>query len=102
MGLTISNQPYESPIARKVDKEHISQIINNGAKEVELQAETDKRGENTKRLTIGAVIVLIAMTFGYAGITKDKELSAKIIDVGIGAIGGFGAGYAVSKQKDQK
>ncbi|WNN87927.1 hypothetical protein [Gloeocapsopsis dulcis] len=48
---------------------------------------------------MGAILVLVLMVFGYAGLTKAKELAEKVIIAGIAGIGGFGAGVAVSKKE---
>jgi hypothetical protein len=55
--------------------------------------------EVTKRLGMGAILVLVLMVFGYAGLTKDKDLAEKVILAGISGLGGFGAGVALSKKE---
>lgn len=88
-----------SPIAEKVTSEHITQIIENAEKESQREFETSKINENTKRWGMGAILSLIVIVFIYAGVTKDKDLSEKVVLAGISAIGGFGAGYAVAKNQ---
>jgi hypothetical protein len=39
-----------------------------------------------------AVIAVITIILVYAGVTKDKDLSEKIIFVSISAVGGYGYG----------
>jgi len=41
---------------------------------------------------MGAVITVITIILIYAGVTKDKDLSEKIIFASISAIGGYGYG----------
>lgn len=48
---------------------------------------------------MGAILSLVVVVFVYAGVTKDKDLSEKVVLAGISVIGGFGAGYAVAKDK---
>jgi hypothetical protein len=49
---------------------------------------------------MGAILSLVVIVFVYAGVTKDKDLSEKVVLAGISALGGFGAGFAIAK-KDQ-
>lgn len=88
-----------SPIAKQLKSEHITQIIENSEKESQREFEKSKISENTKRWGMGAILSLVVIVFVYAGVTKDKDLSEKVVLAGISAIGGFGAGYAVAKEK---
>lgn len=88
-----------SPIAKQLKPEHITQIIENSEKENQREFEKSKISENTKRWGMGAILSLVVVVFVYAGVTKDKDLSEKVVLAGISAIGGFGAGYAVAKNK---
>lgn len=83
-----------SPISKQITSEHITQIINSSEKENEREFEKSKISENTKRLGMGAILCLVIIVFVYAGLTKDKDLSERVIIAGISGIGGFGAGYA--------
>jgi hypothetical protein len=89
-----------SSIAKQLKPEHISQIIQNSEKDSQREFEKNKISENTKRLGMGAILSLIIIVFVYAGTTKDKDLSEKVVLAGISALGGFGAGFAIAK-KDQ-
>jgi len=44
--------------------------------------------------------MLVVIVLVYAAYTKDGVLSEKIITAGISALGGFGVGLAVGKQKE--
>jgi hypothetical protein len=88
-----------SPIAKQLKPEHITQIIENSEKDSQREFERTKISENTKRWGMGAILSLVVIVLVYAGTTRDKELSEKVILAGISAIGGFGAGYAVAKNK---
>jgi hypothetical protein len=88
-----------SPLAKQLKPEHITQIIENSEKESQREFEKSKIGENTKRWGMGAILSLVVVVFVYAGVTKDKDLSEKVVLAGISALGGFGAGYAVAKDK---
>jgi len=90
---------HSSPIAKKIDANHITQIIENQEKESQREFEKSKISENTKRWGMGAILSLVVVVFVYAGVTKDKDLSEKVVLAGISAIGGFGAGYAFAKEK---
>lgn len=87
-----------SSLAKRVTPEHITQTLNNLEKENERDFKKSQSGEITKRSGMVAILVLVLMVFGYAGLTKDKELAEKVIIAGIAGIGGFGAGVAVSKK----
>lgn len=88
-----------SPLAKQLKPEHITQIIENSEKESQREFEKSKISENTKRWGMGAILSLVVVVFVYAGVTKDKDLSEKVVLAGISVIGGFGAGYAVAKDK---
>jgi hypothetical protein len=88
-----------SPLAKQIKPEHITQIIANSEKESQREFEKSKIGENTKRWGMGAILSLVVIVFAYAGVTGDRELSEKVVVAGISAIGGFGAGYAIAKDK---
>ncbi len=88
-----------SPIAKQLKPEHITQIIENSEKENQREFDKSKIRENTKRWGMGAILSLVVIVFVYAGATKDKDLSEKVVLAGISVIGGFGAGYAVAKEK---
>ncbi len=98
--------PYESPIMRQVNSSHIDKVldiaqaeINNAAKQIDNTATEARSAEGTKRWAIGSLLVLVAMILLYSGYTKDKELSAKIMDIGTGFLAGLSLGL-VSKKKD--
>jgi hypothetical protein len=88
-----------SPLVKQLKSEHITQIIENSEKENQREFEKSKISENTKRWGMGAILALVAVVFVYAGVTKDRDLSEKVVLAGISALGGFGAGYAVAKEK---
>jgi hypothetical protein len=88
-----------SPLAKQLKSEHITQIIENSEKESQREFEKSRISENTKRLGMGSILSLVVVVFVYAGITNDKDLSEKVVLAGISAIRGFGAGYAVAKEK---
>jgi len=81
-----------SPIAQKLSPEHITAIIQNGENESVRDFTLAKIGQNTRRIGMGAVITVITIILIYAGVTKDKDLSEKIIFASISAIGGYGYG----------
>ena len=87
-----------SPISKYINSEHIGKIIDSSDKDSERAYQKFKSSEITKRYAIAAILALVLMVLLYAGITKDQQLSEKIITAGISALGGFGAGYAVAKQ----
>lgn len=84
--------PGPSPIAQKLSPEHITAIIQNGENESVRDFTLAKIGQNTRRIGMGAVIAVITIILIYAGVTKDKDLSEKIIFASISAIGGYGYG----------
>lgn len=88
-----------SALAKRVTSEHISQTLDNFEKENERDFKRSQSGETTKRLGMGAILVLVLMVFGYAGLTSDKDLAEKVIIAGISGLGGFGAGVATNKIK---
>lgn len=89
-----------SQLAKRINSEHITQTLNNLEKENERDFKKSQAGEVTKRLGMGAVLVLVLMVFGYAGLTKDKDLAEKVIIAGISGLGGYGAGVA-TRRKEQ-
>lgn len=97
----ISSGPFPSPIANKVTSDHISQVISNSERDNERAFLSDQNAEITKRLAIGAILLLVVIVLLYAAFTKDKELSEKVITAAISALGGFGVGLAVGKQGKQ-
>ncbi|MEH2458297.1 hypothetical protein [Nostoc sp.] len=88
-----------SSLLKHVTSEHITKTIENLEKENERDFKKNQASEVTKRLGMGAILVLVLMVFGYAGLTKDKDLAEKVIIAGISGLGGFGAGFAVSKKQ---
>jgi hypothetical protein len=85
-----SSPSRQSPLAKNIQPEHISKILDN--------SDNDSNREfNLKRLAMGAILLLVAMILTYAAITKDKDLSEKILVASIAAIGGAGVGYGVGK-----
>lgn len=84
--------PGPSPIAQKLSPEHITAIIQNGENESVRDFDLAKIAQNTRRIGMGAVLAVITIILIYAGITKDKDLSEKIIFASISAIGGYGYG----------
>lgn len=92
--------PAPSPISKHITPEHISKLIENDERDNERQFQAALVAEATKRWAMGAVLALVVIVLAYAGITKDKELSEKVITAGLAALGGFGVGYAVAKQSE--
>lgn len=88
-----------SPLAKRITSEHITQTLDNLEKENERNFKKSQAGETTKRLGMAAILALVLMVLGYAGLTKDKDLAEKVIIAGIAGIGGFGAGVAASKKE---
>lgn len=88
-----------SALDKKITPEHISQTLSNLEKENERDFKRSQSGETTKRLGMGAILVLVLMVFGYAGLTNDKDLAEKVIIAGISGLGGFGAGVAVNRKE---
>ena len=83
-----------SPIAQKLNSGHITAIIQNNENESESVRDFDlaKIGQNTRRIGMAAVIAVITIILVYAGVTKVKDLSEKIIFASISAVGGYGYG----------
>lgn len=94
-----SSGSIASPIAKQINSEHISQLIANDERDSERAFKMSSIAETTKRLSMAAVLTLVTLVLLYAGITKDKELSEKVMTAAIGGIGGFGIGLAVGNQK---
>jgi len=57
--------------------------------------------EKTKRFGMGLIFATIASVMIYSGLTGDKTLSEKIINVAIGALGGLGAGAVFLQKKSE-
>jgi|GEM_PF-2187786 len=90
--------PSSSALVKRVTSEHITQTLDNIEKQDEREFKKSQSGEITKRLAIGAILILVLMVFVYAGFTRDTELAEKVIIAGISGLGGFGAGFAVRKK----
>jgi len=88
-----------SALVKRVTSEHITQTLDNIEKQDEREFKKSQSGEITKRLAIGAILILVLMVFVYAGFTKDTTLAEKVIIAGISGLGGFGAGFAVRKKE---
>lgn len=88
-----------STLVKRVTPEHITQTLENLEKENERDFKKSQSSEVTKRMGMGATLILVLMVLGYAGFTKDKDLAEKVIIAGISGIGGFGAGVALSKKE---
>lgn len=58
-----------------------------------------QKPENTKRYAMGALLALVTIVLVYAGLTKDKELSDKVMTAAISGLGGFGIGYAAKSKE---
>ncbi|MGK7933205.1 MAG: hypothetical protein AB4041_17480 [Microcystaceae cyanobacterium] len=89
-----------SSLTEQINSQHIDKLIDSNEKENEREYQRFRSGETTKRLTIGAILGLVLMVLVYAGFTKDKQISEKIITAGISALGGFGVGYAAGKKNN--
>jgi hypothetical protein len=55
--------------------------------------------DSTKRFLILATLTLMIAILAYSGVTKDIELSQTIIELGMGALGGYGIGLSFAKRK---
>jgi len=93
------SSPDSSALSKRVTPEHITQVLENSEKQSEREFKKSESTEFTKRLGIGAMLVLVFMVFGYAGITKDKDLAEKVTITVISAIGGYGVGVASGKKE---
>ena len=87
-----------SALVKKVTSEHIDKTLNNLDKENERDFQKSQSNEITKRLGMGAILILVLMVFGYAALTKDEDLAEKVMIAGISGLGGFGIGIAWSKK----
>lgn len=85
-----SSSSRQSQLAKNIKPEHISKILINSDND-------SKRDFDLKRLAMGAILLLVAMILTYAAITKDKDLSEKILVASIAAVGGAGVGYGVGR-----
>lgn len=93
----IEKAPQE---ALQLAKEYIQQQTDRAKSEIENHHQLKIAGERTKRLGMGLIFATIVAVMVYSGFTKDKDLSEKIIDVAIGALGGLGAGVVLLKKKE--
>jgi hypothetical protein len=93
------SMPVFSPIQKKITEEHITRLLEISDKDSQRQLDVLKISETTKRLAIGAVLVLVISVLVYAGITKETFLSQQIINIVVGAFGGVGL-TNVFKKKD--
>jgi hypothetical protein len=91
--------PFVPPIQKKITEEHITRLLEISDKDSQRQLDVLKISETTKRLAIGAVLVLVISVLVYAGITKETFLSQQIINIVVGAFGGVGL-TNVFKKKD--
>jgi len=82
--------PVFSPIQKKITEQHITKVLDLADKDGQRKLEEIKSTETTKRLAIGAVLVLVIAVLIYSGITKETLLSQQIIGVVMGALGGAG------------
>lgn len=82
--------PVFSPVQKKITEEHITQVLNLADKDSQRKLDEIKSTETTKRLAIGAVLILVISVLIYSGITKETLLSQQIIGVVMGALGGAG------------
>lgn len=55
--------------------------------------------DSTKRFLRLATLTLIIAILVYSGVTKDIGISQTIIELGMGALGGYGIGLSVAKRK---
>lgn len=83
-----------SPVAEQINAQHIDKILENSDKENQREFQRSEMAEATKRYALGALLALVAIVLVYAGITKDKELSDKVMTAAIGGLGGFGIGIS--------
>jgi hypothetical protein len=93
----IEKAPQE---ALQLAKEYIQQQTDRTKSEIENHHQLKIAGERTKRLGMGLIFATIVAVMVYSGFTKDKDLSEKIINVAIGALGGLGAGVVLLKKKE--
>lgn len=96
---TGTSSSSSSALAKRVTPEHITQTLENLDKENERDFKKSQAGEATKRLGMGAILVLVLMVFGYAGLTKDKDLADKVLTASLTDLGGFGLGLAAGKKE---
>lgn len=86
-----------SPLAKKINSDHIHKILDNSDKEDQREFFASLVSECTKVIGILAILGLVSIVFIYAARTKDKELSEKVFIGAVSAIGGAGLGYGVAK-----
>jgi len=82
--------PVFSPVQKKITEEHITKVLEIADNDGERELKLFQSAELTKRLGIGAVILIIAIILVYSGITKETFLSQQIINIVVGAFGGAG------------
>jgi hypothetical protein len=112
--------PYSTPIP-PIPPESVKTLIEKAPQETlqlvgkyleiqqaQVKQETENRHkrefakEATKRLGMGLIFATIVAVMVYSGLTKDKDLSEKVIDVAIGALGGLGAGAVLLRDKKEE
>lgn len=59
-----------------------------------------RRGEDTKRIALGVILVVVVSTLVYAGITKDGALAKDILTLLFVGFGGIGIGKGFPKSSD--
>jgi hypothetical protein len=91
------SSPTSSALMKRIASEHITKTLDNFEKENERDFKKSQASELTKRLGMGAILLLVLIVLVYAGLTQDKELAEKVIIAGISGVGGFGVGVAASK-----
>jgi hypothetical protein len=91
------SSPTSSALMKRITSEHITKTLDNFEKENERDFKKSQASELTKRLGMGAILLLVLIVLVYAGLTQDKELAEKVIIAGISGVGGFGVGVAASK-----
>lgn len=89
--------PLAHPLAQKVTPEHIGQMIQARAKESELGF-ADRR--DARRWAVGAFVftgVTVVVLIAILAILGQNEALNDIIKIGVGALGGLGAGYGFAE-----
>ncbi|AFY73961.1 hypothetical protein Syn7502_01929 [Synechococcus sp. PCC 7502] len=62
----------------------------------------NKRRENTNRMILGSIVGMILMSFIYSGVTGDKTLPDKLINIVVGGGAGIGLSHLTkNKNKDE-
>ena len=95
----VSQATPESEVAKRITGEHITKMLDNQSKAMEL---THKDENNRKLLFAGIIVALLATVFGVIVLLKDQpETMEKILTVLITAtISGLG-GYGIGRGKDK-